>query len=67
MPLYMVAQDIADVTGDADLRCDKRQEAFDTFVDVPIYVGLRTVRTRRIDQKEFPVIRTAFLFSSVPD
>ena len=43
----MVTQDIADVTGDADLRRDKRQEAFDTFVYIPVDIGLRTVRTRR--------------------
>lgn len=62
MPLYVVTQDIADVTGDADLRRDKRQEAFDSFVYIPVDIGLRTVRTRRIDQKKLPVIRTAFLF-----
>ncbi len=62
MPLYVVTQDIADVTGDADLRRDKRQEAFDLFVYIPVDIGLRTVASRRIDQKKLPVIRTAFLF-----
>ena len=63
MPLDMVHEDIAYVSGYAHVRSDDRKDTLDAFGHLAVYIDMGTVGCRNIDQEPFPVtVRFLFLF-----
>ena len=63
MPLDVVHEDIAYVSGYAHVRSDDRKDTLDAFGHLAVYIDMGTVGCRNIDQEPFPVtVRFLFLF-----
>ena len=63
MPLDMVHEDIAYVSGYAHVRSNDRKDTLDTFGHLAVDIDMGTVGCRNVDQEPFPVTaRSFFLF-----
>lgn len=63
MPLDVIHEDIAYVSGYAHVRSDDRKDTLDAFGHLAVYIDMGTVGCRNIDQEPFPVtVRFLFLF-----